>query len=106
MNGCEIKNGSVTRQTTRAALLNLLISPGLFFPVRIKTNKILADCRSLGIFLSLLLNSMEQRKKKNTEEQTDGLCMFLTTLFQAFSQIKHIAPASKTSSQMLPHLVH
>lgn len=45
----------------KAALLNLSIWPGFCFPLRIKS-EILADCRSLGIFLSSLLNSMERTR--------------------------------------------
>lgn len=94
-------------------LLNLQNYPDFCFPLEINGIESLADCRSSGVLLSLLLNlrngpGVSDRVNKHWSskevaanwsrvihggmicvwEQTDGPCMFLLTLVQIFGQIK------------------
>lgn len=94
-------------------LLNLQNYPDFCFPQEINSIESLADCRSSGVLLSLLLNlrngpGVPDRVNKHWSskevaanwsrvihggmicvwEQTDGPCMFLLTLVQILGQIK------------------
>ncbi len=94
-------------------LLNLQKHPDFCFPPEINGVESLADCRSSGVLLSLLLNlrnglGVSDRVNKHWSskevaanwswvihggmicvwEQTDGPCMFLLTLVQILGRIK------------------
>lgn len=94
-------------------LLNLQNYPDFCFPPEINCVESLADCRSSGVLLSLLLNlrngpGVSDRVNKHWSskevaanwsrvihggmicvwEQTDSPCMFLLTLVQILGQIK------------------
>lgn len=94
-------------------LLNLQNYPDFCSPLEINSIESLADCRSSGVLLSLLLNlrngpGVPDRVNKHWSskevvanwsrvihggmicvwEQTDGPCMFLLTLVQILGQIK------------------
>lgn len=94
-------------------LLNLQNYPDFCFPLEINGIESLADCRSSGVLLSLLLKlrngpGVPDRVNKHWSskevaanwsrvihggmicvwEQTDGPCMFLLTLVQILGQIK------------------